>query len=86
MVPREKRVFTPETTFDRMVAMAIERGKLGDMLLDNVEGWTPHALARILHVIEKTPIRTALMAIGPLKSVYLAAMVRGLKATVRRHS
>ena len=80
MAPREKRVFTPETTFDRVVTMAIERGKLGDMLLDNVEGWTPHALARVLNVIEKTPVRTAIMAIKPLKSVYLTAMVRGIKA------
>ena len=46
MSPRAKRVFTPETTFDRVVTMAIERGKLGDMLLDNVEGWTPHAGTR----------------------------------------
>jgi ferredoxin len=82
MVPREKRVFTPETTFDRVVTMAIERGKLGDMLLDNVEGWTPHALARILNVIEKTPVRTAIMAIKPLKSVYLTALVHGIKAAV----
>lgn len=82
MAPRGKRVFTPETTFDRVVTMAIERGKLGDMLLDNVEGWTPHALARILNVIEKTPVRTAIMAIKPLKSVYLTAMVRGIKAAI----
>ncbi len=37
MVLREQRVLTPETAFDRIVTMAVERGKLGDLLLDNVE-------------------------------------------------
>ena len=37
-------MFTPETTFDRMVAMAIERGKLADLILDNTEGWGYQAL------------------------------------------
>lgn len=77
---REKRVFTPETTFDRIVAMAIERGKLGDLLLDNTEGWTPHALARILRLLEHTPPAQALVAIGPLKSVFLSGIVKGVKA------
>jgi hypothetical protein len=27
----------PETVFGRIVTMAVERGKLGDLLLDNVE-------------------------------------------------
>ncbi|MCW5850502.1 MAG: 4Fe-4S dicluster domain-containing protein [Anaerolineae bacterium] len=76
MQPRERRVFTPETTFDRIVAMAIERGKLGDLLLDNLEGWGPHALARIIQVIEKTPIPTVVNAIEPLKSTFLKAIVR----------
>jgi ferredoxin len=47
MVPRDQRVFTPETTFDRMVAMAVERGKLGDLLVDTLDGVGPHALARV---------------------------------------
>ncbi len=77
---RPQRVFTPETTFDRMVAMAIERGKLGDLLMDNTEGWSAHALARILHVLEQTPPVRALVAIGPLKSVFLSGLVKGMNA------
>ena len=46
MVPREARVFTPENTFDRMVTMAIERGKFGELLVDTLDGAGPHALAR----------------------------------------
>ena len=75
MERRARRVYTPETTFDRMVAMAIERGKLGDMLLDNIEGWAPQALARIVQVVEHTPVGPALAAVEPLKSVFLRAVV-----------
>ncbi len=75
MERRARRVYTPETTFDRMVAMAIERGKLGDMLLDNLEGWAPQALARIVQVVEHTPVGPALAAVEPLKSIFLRAVV-----------
>ena len=75
MEPREQRVVVPETTFDRIVAMAIERGKLGDLLFDQVEGFGPHAIARVLHVLEQTPPARALVAIEPLRSSFLRAMV-----------
>jgi len=72
---REKRVYTPEGVFDRMVSMAIERGKLGDLLLDNTEGWGAQALARMVHVVECTPAGKALAAIEPIKSVFLRGVV-----------
>jgi hypothetical protein len=78
MVPRQRRPFTPETTFDRVVAMAVERRKLGDLLLDQTDGWTAHALARVLHVVEQTPVATALRAIEPLRSTFLHALVAGM--------
>lgn len=79
MVARERRSFTPETTFDRVVAMAIERHKLGDLLLDQTDGWTAHALARVLHIVEQTPVAAALVAIEPLRSTFLRAMVAGMR-------
>jgi ferredoxin len=79
MEPRARRAFTPETTFDRVVAMAIERGKVGDLLLDQSDGWTAHALARVLHVLEQTPVATAVVAIEPLRSTFLRAMVAGMR-------
>ncbi|NTV62324.1 MAG: 4Fe-4S dicluster domain-containing protein [Oscillochloris sp.] len=81
MQPRERRVFTPETTFDRIVAMAIERGKLGDLLLDNLEGWGYEALARVVQLIERTPFTAAINAIEPLKSTFLAGIVRAARAS-----
>lgn len=81
MERRAQRVYTPEGTFDRMVAMAIERGKLGDLLLDNTEGWGAQALARIVQVVEGTPAGKALAAIEPVKSVFLRAVVSAAKMT-----
>ena len=71
MEPRERRRYVPETTFERVVAMAIERGKLGDLLIDETEGWGAHALARVLHLLEQTPPARAAVAIEPLRSTFL---------------
>lgn len=81
MQKREQRVYTPETTFERMVAMAIERGKLGDMLLDNLEGWGPQALARVVQVVERTPVGKAAAAIAPLRSIFLQGVTQAARAT-----
>jgi NAD-dependent dihydropyrimidine dehydrogenase PreA subunit len=79
MVPREQRFYTPGTMFDRVIAMAIERRKLGDLLLDQTDGWTARALARVLHVFEHTPVAAALFAIEPLRSTFLRTMVTGMR-------
>ena len=79
MNPRAKKVFTPENFFDKTVAMAIERGKLTDLIFDGKESLSYLALGRILSIIEKSPPARALMAIKPLKSYFLKKIVRGLK-------
>ena len=79
MNPRPRRVFTPESTFDRMVAMAIERGKLADLILDNTEGLGYQAVGRIIQVLEKSPPYKAALAIKPLRSIFLDTVVRGIK-------
>jgi NAD-dependent dihydropyrimidine dehydrogenase PreA subunit len=78
MDPRDERSYVPRTTLDRMIAMAVERGKLGDLLLDTLDGAGPHALARLLQHLERSPVGTALRAVEPLRSVFL----RGLLAAV----
>ena len=80
MVPRERRVFTPLDTFDQMLAMAIERGKLGDLLTDTLPGAGPHAIARTLRYLEGTPVATALRGVAPLRSVYLRAFLAVIHA------
>ena len=79
MNPRPRRVFTPESTFDRMVAMAIERGKLADLILDNTEGLGYQAIGRIVQVLEKSPPYKAALAVKPLRSIFLDTIVRGIK-------
>jgi ferredoxin len=81
MKPRERRVFTPETTFDRIVSMAIERGKLANILFEDRDRLSHRALGRVINVIEKSPPFKAAMAIRPLRSTFLNTMVKGAKKT-----
>jgi NAD-dependent dihydropyrimidine dehydrogenase PreA subunit len=76
MASREQRVFTPETTFDRIATMAIERGKLANLIFDEPEGLGYRALGRVLAVLEKSPPVKAAMAIEPLRSAFLSALIR----------
>ena len=79
MRPREQRVYAPETLFDRMVAMAIERGKLADLLFDDPTRLSHRALSRILGLLERSPPWKAAMAGRPLRSAFLNAMGRGAR-------
>jgi ferredoxin len=76
MESREQRVFTPENTFDRMVTAAIERGKLANLIFDEPEGLGYRALGRIVSVLENSPPVKAAMAIEPLRSAFLNALVK----------
>ncbi len=82
MKPRPKRVFTPETTFDKIIAMAIERGRLANLVFEGHEQWGWRALGRIAAALEKTPPARALMAVEPLRSAFFEAVVRRAKPPV----
>lgn len=75
MSRREKRIIPPETTFDKVVTMAIERGKLVDLIFDEPENLGYRALGRVLSTLERTPPVQALLAIKPLRSAFLNALV-----------
>lgn len=79
MLSRSKRVYTPETIFDQMIIMAIERGKLANLIFENTEKLTHRALWRIIHIIEKSPPFKAAIAIKPLRSIFLNALVKSGK-------
>ncbi len=83
MVPREARVFTPENTFDRMVTMAIERGKLAELLVDTLDGAGPHALSRALAILAESRPAVAARAVEPLHSVFLRGMLAAVHAASR---
>jgi NAD-dependent dihydropyrimidine dehydrogenase PreA subunit len=86
MVPREARVFTPENTFDRMVTMAIERGKLAELLVDTLDGAGPHALSRALALLAGSRPAAADRAVGPLHSVFLRGMLAATHSAARATS
>ena len=79
MKPRMQRVYTPETIFDRFVSMAIERGKLSDLIFEEPERLSHRAIVRIIHVLENSSPFKAAMSVKPLQSVFLNAVVKGLK-------
>lgn len=79
MKPRASRTYTPETIFDRVVSMAIERGKLGDVLFDDPTRLTHRALGRLVGVLEKSRPFKAAMAIESFRSTFLTAIVKGSK-------
>lgn len=83
MTPRDKRVFTPETLFDRVAAMAIERGKLAPLIFNNSDKLSHRAMSRIVGVIEKSPPFKAAMAVEPLKSTFLNNIVKGANRKVK---
>ncbi len=83
MKNRPKRILTPETAFDRVVAMAVERGKLASLLFEDPEKISHRALGRVINILEKSPPFKALLAVEPLRSVFLNTVVQGAKLKQR---
>jgi ferredoxin len=79
MRSREKRVFTPENLYERVISMALERGKLTDLLIDDPESISYRTIGRVLRVLEKSPPARALMAIQPLKSVFMKTLIKAAR-------
>jgi len=79
MRARSKRVFTPETVFDRTAMMAIERGKLAPLIFGNSQRLSHRALGRLVAILEKTHIVNAAMAIAPLRSIFLRQVIAKAK-------
>lgn len=79
MLPRQQRVLVPETTYDKMLSMAIERGKLTNLMLDDPSKLHHRALGRIIGMLEKSSPVKALLAIKPIKSAFLTAIVSRIK-------
>jgi ferredoxin len=77
---RSKRIITPLTTAHRVVLMALERGKLQNLVFDNHLLSSHRAMAAVLGVILKlTPIKQAL-ATQQFKSRYLTHLLEIFRA------
>jgi ferredoxin len=68
---RARRVITPVNTAHRTVLMAIERGKLQELIFDNKALFSHRAMAAILGAILKLPPVKQVMASKQMKSRYL---------------
>jgi ferredoxin len=74
--PRGERVMTPVNSVHRIVLMAIERGKLQNLLFDNQVLLSHRAMAAVLGVILKLPPAKQILASNQFRSRYLAALIK----------
>jgi Na+-translocating ferredoxin:NAD+ oxidoreductase RNF subunit RnfB len=76
---RNERVITPVNSVHRVVTMAIERGKLQNLIFDNQVLLSHRAMAAILGVILKLPPLKQALASKQFKSRYLISLLRRQK-------
>ncbi len=76
---RPEKVITPVNSAHRLVLMAIEKGKLQNLVFDNQALESHRAMAMILSVITKLPPAKQLMASKQVKSVYLDKLLEKTK-------
>ncbi len=72
---RDEPPHIPANTMERVALMAIERGKLGDLLVDNVGNRLGQIAASALRVIERMPPWKAAMANQKFRSTFVATLV-----------
>ena len=75
LASRPERVITPVNSTHRAVVMAIERGKLQNLIFDNNALASHRAMAAVLGVILKLPPIKQAMASRQMKSRYLARLL-----------
>jgi ferredoxin len=74
MQPRLERVITPLNNTHRILMMALERGKLQDLVFDNRALWSQRTLAALLGAFLKLPPVKRAAASRQMKSRYLEAL------------
>jgi ferredoxin len=79
LAQRPQRVITPLNSTHRAVVMAIERGKLQNLIFDVQAHWNHRAMAAILGVILKLPPLKQAMASRQMKSRYLEFLIQKIK-------
>src|SRR5512140_2992804 len=79
LASRTERVITPLDSVHKAVMMAIERGKLQNLVFDNQALASHRALAAVLGVILKLPPIKQAMAGKQMKSRYLEALIARLR-------
>jgi ferredoxin len=75
---RGKRVITPVNSAHRTVLMAIERGKLQNLVFENQAHVSHRAMAALLGAILRLPPTKQILASEQMKSKYLVALIRSV--------
>ncbi len=76
MQSRPQRVITPLNSVHRVAMMAVERGKLQDLIFDQRVLWSHRALAALLGAILKFPPLQRTLASKQVKSRYLEELIK----------
>lgn len=76
--PRPKRILTPEHNVHRAVLLAIDKGKLQNLIFDNDALYSHRAMAAILSAIMKLPPVKRSMAKDQVRSHYLVKLLSTL--------
>jgi ferredoxin len=79
LAARKERVITPLNSVHKAVLMAIERGKLQNLVFDNQALASHRAMAAVLGVILRLPPIKQAMASRQMKSRYLETLIARLK-------
>jgi ferredoxin len=79
LASRPERVITPLDSVHKAVLMAVERGKLQNLIFDDQTLASHRALAAVLGVILRLPPVKQAMASKQMKSRYLEALIRRVK-------
>ena len=85
LVSREKRVFTPESTFERVILMCLDRGTLQNQLFDNPQSMTQGFMRGFVGgFLRLPPVKKALLS-DTLRSSFLDFMKTGVKRQGKNH-
>ena len=76
---RKEQIITPVNSVHRIVLMAIEKGKLQELIFDNQTFGSHRAMAAVLGVILKLPPIKQMMASKQMKSIYLEKLFERIK-------
>jgi formate hydrogenlyase subunit 6/NADH:ubiquinone oxidoreductase subunit I len=76
LAPRAERVITPVDSAHRVVQMALEEGKLQNLIWDNQALASHRAMAALIGVVLKLPVVKQSLAQSQLGSRYLDALIR----------
>lgn len=76
---REQKVITPVNSSHRAVLMAIDNGRLQNLVFDNQAYLSHRAMAAVLGVILKLPPLKQVLASKQMKSNYLDRLLAGIK-------